>query len=353
MVTALLLMLGACKEDASPRQAERPVAVMTVGHPQGMSEVRYAGQIRSAFESQIGFQVAGRIIQRDVEQGDHVRAGQVLLRLDDGDYARALDSAVAQSKSARTAAATQRAELARSRELLAKGFISPAEFDQQQAATAQADAQLRAAGAQRGTASAQLGRTVLCAPRGGVVTQLQAEVGQVVGAGQTVLVLADSGEPEIAVDLPEGSLGAARSAERAWVSLWSDPGKRYPAHLRTLAGAADPATRTFPARFVIEAPAGVLMMGESAELHLAGPSGKGAIEVPVTAIVNGQDGKPRVWVLDGKAMTVLPRVVTLGTPRGESVAVLSGLRPGEQVVRAGAHLLHPGEKVRVAKVPAS
>jgi RND family efflux transporter MFP subunit len=129
----------------------------------------------------VGFQVAGRIVERAVNAGDSVRAGQVLFRLDGSDYARALDSAAAQTGAARSAAATQAADLARSRDLLAQGFISQAEFDQQKAATDQAQAQLRA-GAQRGTAAAQVGRTVLTAPRAGVVTQVEGEVGQVVGA---------------------------------------------------------------------------------------------------------------------------------------------------------------------------
>lgn len=345
-------LLCACQQEAPVKDERRPVAVMTVADARGGADVRYAGEIRSAFESQIGFQVAGRIVERAVNLGDTVRAGQTLLRLDGADYVRASDSAAAQGSAARTAAATQRADLARSRELLAKGFISPAEFDQQMAAAAQADAQLRVAGAQSGTAAAQLGRTVLSAPRAGVITQIQGEVGQVVGAGQTVVTMADTARPEVAVALPEGSLAMVRGASRFSVSVWSDPGKSYPARLRSLSGAADPATRTFAARFSIDAPAGTLLMGETAELHLQGRPVGGGVQVPLTAIV-GTDGKAWVWLLDRRSMTVRPRVVHLGTPQGKTVTVTSGLKPGEAVVTAGVHLLHAGEKVRIAKVPTS
>ncbi|MEE4454700.1 efflux RND transporter periplasmic adaptor subunit [Novosphingobium resinovorum] len=352
IISVAAILLSACQQEAPVKDERRPVAVMTVAEARGGASMRYAGEIRSAFESQIGFQVAGRIVERTINLGDTVHAGQTLLRIDGADYARAQASAAAQAGAARTSAAAQRADLARSRELLAKGFISPAEFDQQKASTAQADAQLRAAAAQSGTASAQLARTVLSAPRAGVVTQIQGEVGQVVGAGQTIVTMADTTQPEIAVSLPEGGLAAVRDAARFSVTVWGDPGKSYPARLRTLSGAADPATRTFAARFSIDAPAGALLMGETAELQLHGKSMGRAVQVPLTAVVE-TNGKARVWVLDRRAMTVRPRDVRIGAPQGETLTVTSGLKPGEGVVTAGVHLLHSGEKVRIAKVPTS
>ncbi|MBT0670927.1 efflux RND transporter periplasmic adaptor subunit [Novosphingobium profundi] len=360
--SALLLLLGACSHDAPAKDERRPVAVLTLSREAHSYETRFTGTIRSAFESQVGFEVAGRIVARAVEPGDMVRAGQVLMRLDAQDYARALDSAEAQSAAARTGAATQRADLARSRELLAKGFISPAEFDQKQAETAQANAQLRAAAAQAGTASAQLGRTTLRAPRAGVVTQVEGEVGQVVGGGQGVVMLADTRKVEIAVALPEGGLDQVRRAAALSVSSWSQPEKRYPAHLHSIAGAADPATRTFAARVTVDVPPGVLAMGESAELHVVcEPARSGdspaSFDVPLSAVAQGRDAKngarAQVWVVDRKTLTVSPRPVRLGTPSGHTIRVVSGLKPGETLVTAGVQLLHAGEKIRIVDVPAS
>ncbi|MCJ2183647.1 efflux RND transporter periplasmic adaptor subunit [Novosphingobium sp. 1949] len=357
MIPASALMLCACSQDKPAKDERRPVAVLTVSEDSQTNETTYAGEIRSAFESQVGFEVPGRITARTVDPGDLVRAGQDLMRLDPGDYARALDSATAQSHSAQTAAATQRADLARSRELLDKGFISPAEFDQQKAQTAQAQAQLRTAAAQRGTAAAQMDRTRLRAPRSGVVTQVQGEVGQVVGAGQGVVTLADDRRPEIAVALPEGGLEQVRQVTALSVSVWSHPGKRYPAHLRTIAGAADPTTRTFAARISIEAPPETLLMGETAQLHVRIRSGHGAMDVPLTAVWESHEATgsshARVWVVDRKAMTVAPRPVRLGAPGGEIVRITKGLNAGETIVTAGVQLLHSGEKVRIVKVPSS
>lgn len=357
VVPLAALLLSACHEAPPAKDERRAVSVVQLTANSGRNAITYAGEVRSAFESQLGFQVAGRIVERAVNAGDSVRAGQVLFRLDGSDYARALDSAAAQTGAARSAAATQAADLARSRDLLAQGFISQAEFDQQKAATDQAQAQLRAAGAQRGTAAAQVGRTVLTAPRAGVVTQVEGEVGQVVGAGQAVLTFADPSRPEVAVSLSEGGLGPVQRAKRLSVTLWSDPSRKYAVKLRSIAGAADPATRTFAARFSIIAPGKTLRMGETAELRIEDESAASGILVPLTAIAQGQDAqghdKAQAWVVDRRTMTVRPRAVKVGQASGGNLTVLSGLRPGETIVTAGIHLLRPGEKVRIAEVPAS
>jgi len=352
MLPLAALMLPACHHAPPADDERRAVSVEQVGTSTIGNEIAYPGEIRSAFETQLGFQVPGRIVERSVNVGDTVRAGQPLFRIDSADYGRALDSAAAQTGAAQTAAATQQADLARSRELLDQGFISPAEFEQQKAAAAQARAQLRAAQAQRGTAAAQVGRTVLVAPRAGIVTQLQGETGQIVAAGQTVLTLADPARPEIAVSLPEGSLGPVQHARRLSVTLWSDPGRSYEARLRSIAGAADPTTRTFAARVTIIAPEANLRIGETAELHVETDSSPASILVPLTA-VGRHEGRAQAWVLDRRTMTVQPRPVTIGAAKGEQLVVLAGLKPGDTVVTAGTHLLHANEKVRIAEVPAS
>ena len=349
---AALLLLPACQRDEPVKDERRAVSVLQVDATAAGGMITYAGEIRSAYESQLGFQVAGRIVARSVEPGDSVRDGQPLFRLDGADYARAADSAAAQTGAAETAAATQAADLARSRELLKQGFISPAEFDQQRAATDQARAQLRAARAQGGTAAAQLGRTVLTAPRGGVVTKVEGQVGQVVSAGQALVTIADPARLEVAVSLPEGGLGAVQRARGFSVKLWSNPSARYAATLRSIAGAADPVTRTFAARFTIVAPGADIRVGETAELGIETDRPQPGILVPLTAVTDIK-GKPHVWVLDRKAMTVQPRPVRIGQARDDRLTVAAGLRPGETIVTAGIHLLRAGEKVRIVAVPAS
>ncbi|WP_343698967.1 efflux RND transporter periplasmic adaptor subunit [Caulobacter sp.] len=348
---AALLLLSACAAEEPVKTERRAVAVLKVMPATDGAAASFPGEIRSAYESQLGFQVAGRIVTRAINTGETVKAGQALLRLDPADYARALDSATAQTGAARTVAAAQSADLARASDLLGQGFISRAEFDQAKAATDQAGAQLRAAEAQRGGAAAQLGRTTLTAPRAGIIIQVQGEVGQVVPAGSAVVTIADPARPEIAVALPEGALGAVQNAKRLTVTLLSDPGRTYEARLRTLAGAADPATRTFAARLSILGDA-QLRIGETAELHVEGQRAAFALSVPLTAVARGASGA-QVWVLDRNTMSVQPRAVSLGAPKGDALTVLTGLEAGETIVTAGVHLLRPGEKVRVVDVPAS
>lgn len=352
MVPLAALILPACQSKDPVKDERRAVAVLRVGDGASGNAITYAGEIRSAFESQLGFQIAGRIVSRTVEPGDMVGAGQTLFRIDSADYARAADSAAAQTGAASTAAAAQQADLARSRELLKQGFISPAEFDQQRAATDQAQAQLRSARAQGGTAAAQLSRTALSAPRAGVVTKVEGQVGQVVAAGQTIVTIADPASPEISVSLPEGGLGAVRAARAFSAKLWSDPNRRYTATLSSISGAADPVTRTFAARFSIAAPVGAVHIGETAELAIEATRTTAGVSVPLTAVTSA-NGRTQAWVLDTKSMTVQPRAVTIGAAKGDCLSILSGLKPGETIVTAGVHLLRAGEKVRIAQVPQS
>lgn len=352
LVPFAVLLLPGCQSEPAAKDERRAVSVERLDESSGAGTVSYPGEIKSEFESQLGFQVAGRIVARLVNTGDRVHAGQALYRIDSSDYVRALESAAAQAGAAKTAAATQQADLARSRDLLRQGFISPAEFDQQKASTDQAGAQLRAAGTQRGTAAAQVSRTVLTAPREGIVTQVQGEMGQVVPSGQAVLTLADPRRPEIAVSLPEGGIETVQRARRLTVTLWSGSGRSYEARLRTLAGAADPATRTFAARVSVLGTDGQARLGETAELHVESDPAARRLSVPLTAIAQ-TNGKARAWVLDRQSMTVQPRTVTIGSPQGDRLTVLSGLRPGDTIVTAGIHLLRAGETVRIAQVPAS
>jgi hypothetical protein len=167
-----------------------------------------------------------------------------------------------------------------------------------------------------------------------VVTQVEGEVGQVVGAGQAVLTFADPSRPEVAVSLSEGGLGPVQRAKRLSVTLWSDPSRKYAVKLRSIAGAADPATRTFAARFSIIAPGETLRMGETAELRIEDERVASGILVPLTAIAQGHDAqghdKAQAWVVDRRTMTVQPRTVKVGQASGDKLTVLSGLRPARR-----------------------
>lgn len=346
----LALALAACGEPEPTPVEVRPVAAMTVQTGQREAELTYPGELRSGYESALSFQVAGRIVERAVSTGDTVKRGQLLYRVDALDYQRNLDSSTAQRQAAASAAQTQNANLARNRALLAEGFISQAEFDQQRASTDQARSQVQVADAQRATAATQLGRTTLTAPRGGVITQTTGEVGQVVSAGQSVLTLADPSRPEVSIAVAEGDIATLSRTQEIYVTMWSRPDKRYAARVRSVAGAADPATRTFAVRLAVSAPPGELRFGETAQVHVTRDvPATDALTVPLTA-VRGEGKGAMVWVIDRASMTARKRPVRIVSASGNQLLV-RGLKPGETIVTAGVHLLRDGEKVRIAEVP--
>jgi RND family efflux transporter MFP subunit len=185
---------------------------------------------------------------------------------------------------------------------------------------------------------------VLRADADGVVIAVQADVGEVVSPGQPVLRLAQDGPREIEVEFPENRTALAKAAQ-ARVALWANPELRLPARLRELSAAADPVTRTFRARYTVQAPAGTLALGQSATLHLQLPvAANGTARLPTTAIF-GKQGRTLVWLYDAKTSTVQAQPVqSLGVEDND--VLVAGLTPGMQVVTAGVHVLAEGQKVQ-------
>ncbi len=305
----------------------------------------FSGIVSARVQSDLGFRVAGKIVERLVDTGQTVRRGQPLMRIDPTDYSLALNAqthtvAAAQAKATQTAA-----DEARYRDLVAAGAVSASTYDQIKEAADAAKAELAAAQAQAKVAQNQTGYAVLLADSDGVVVETLAEPGQVVTAGQTVVKLAHAGPREAVVNLPETTRPAIGSTAAA--SLFGRPDASGPARLRQLSDAADPATRTFEARYVLEGGAASAPLGATVTVKLAeGGSAAGAVQAPLSAIYDPGSG-PGVWVIDGKTSKVAFRPVRLGVVGEETATVLSGLQPGERFVAMGAHLLRAGEQVRV------
>jgi RND family efflux transporter MFP subunit len=266
-------MLAACSGHEEPAAPPRTVETTIVTPASGAVSTVYSGQVVSRYAGNYGFRIGGMIVERPVEVGQSVSAGQILARLDPRDVDVSVRSASAQTSAAAAQSSAQTTDLARARRLLAEGFISQAEFDRQQAATQSAQAQLRSARAQQTGASQQLSYTALRASRAGVVTAVQGEVGEVVPAGQPVVVVQSPGAIEVAISIPEGEVAALRSA-RLGVRLWTDPKKIYPARIRTLSAAANQQTRTFDARIPFDAPPGAAAIGGTAEVVIDAPCRK-------------------------------------------------------------------------------
>jgi RND family efflux transporter MFP subunit len=325
-----------------PRQGS-PLVQIAVAKPAGVSERAFTGIISARVQSNLGFRVPGKVVERFVDVGQEVHAGQPLMRLDPKDLDLALTAKENAVAAARALAAQARADEARYRQLTADGWVSRQRYDQAKAAADSAEAQLTAAEAQADVARNEAGYSLLLADADGTVVETLAEPGQVIAAGQTVVKLAHAGPREATVNLPETVRPAIGSP--ALARAYGSASAPSPAHLRQLSDAADPSTRTYEARYVLDGEVSLAPLGATVTVSVATGGTTKAAEVPLGALYdNGQSSG--VWVVDPHSSSVLLRAVQVRRLARET-AVVSGVESGERVVALGAHLLHQGERVRL------
>ncbi|HEX8593875.1 MAG TPA: efflux RND transporter periplasmic adaptor subunit [Pseudomonas sp.] len=337
--------LTACGESSSvrdPRTQPPLVRAATVMSAEGASR-SFTGVVVARVQSDLGFRVSGKVLERLVDTGQTVQRGQPLMRLDPIDLG--LQAQVqGQAVAAAGARAKQTADdEARNRVLVAAGAISASAYDRIKSMADTARAELNAAQAQASVARNATGYAILLADADGVVVDTLAEPGQVVSAGQPVVRLAKAGLREAIVHLPE-TLRPAIGAQ-AQARLYGNDTRVIPVKLRLLSDSADPLTRTFEARYVLDDAAAPL--GSTVTLSIAdGKPAQAAVAVPMAAIYDPGKG-PGVWVIAGTPAVVSWRAVQLQGLSDDCAVVSGGLKPGEQIVALGAHLLHEGEQVRV------
>lgn len=345
-VAALLPLVCACHQGEPPAYEEvRPVHTVVAGRGNATVGATYSGEVRARHETRLGFQNGGRITQRSVEVGARVRRGQVLMRLDPAQEILHVAASTAGVEAARNRVAQNRVDLARTEQLFARQFASQAEVDQQRLALAESEAQLKSATAQQQINVNQRGYTTLTADRDGVVSAIKAEAGQVVSAGQQVVVLAGDGEREIAVSVPEHRVAELKGARELTVSLWARRDRTYRGRLRELAPDADGVTRTYSARITLIDPDDAVLLGMTASVRVPDVAGTAGIRLPLAAVFE-KDGAQQVWLVDPSTSRVAPRRVRVGAAHNDSLTVVDGIGPGDTVVVAGVHMLMAGQKVK-------
>ncbi|MDP4076956.1 efflux RND transporter periplasmic adaptor subunit [Acidovorax sp. A1169] len=346
LLAASALVLAACSRPAPPEEPVRSVKLMTVGVGALQSQVEYAGEVRARVESRLGFRVAGKIVQRQAELGQRVKAGDVLAQLDPRDYQLAADSARAQLASATTQRDLAAADYKRYQTLKDQNFISGAELERRDATLKAAQATLDQARAQLSSQGNQATYTRLVADVSGVVTGIEAEPGQVVSAGTPVVRIAQDGPRDVVFSVPEDKVAQITVGSDVAVRGWSG-GAELAGKVREVAASADAATRTFQVKVAIEgkdAPA--LGATVYAQPKALGHAGVVAIKLPTSAL--RQEGQSTaVWVYDAATSTVKSQVVQIATADGNDAVVAAGLTPGMQVVATGVHVLSPGQKVMI------
>ena len=353
-IVAAAVMLPACSKKEAAPEPVRAVKLVTVGEGQIESAQEYSGDVRARVESRLGFRVAGKITKREVELGQHVKAGQVLARLDARDYQLSADAARAQLASATTQRDLAEANAKRFRTLRAQNFISAAEMERYEANLKAAQASLDQARAQLSSQSNQENYTQLLADADGVVTAVEAEPGQVVAAGTPVVRIAQDGARDAVFSVPEDRRSTIKPGQGVKVRPWSDESRVINALVREVAASADPATRTYVVKAALQ---GADLPALGATVHVM-PEGMGVsreavgsqvIKLPTTALrQEGGNGQgTAVWLYDAASSSVKLQPVQIASADGNEAVIASGLQPGMQVVATGAHVLTPGQKVTV------
>lgn len=343
LLLLLIVVLGGCSDDDTAPSADAPRMVLTAeARAVARGSARLSGTVRARFETPIAFQVGGRILARRIDAGERVAAGQVLFRLDPQDFEQAVAVARADVQAARAELETAEAETRRNRDLLAREFISDQIFERVQLAEKSARERVEAAQARLEQAKNQLGYTELAAKRDGTLIEVTGEPGQVVAAGQAVGIIAQQGVNEVEVFLPERfgvpESGAIVDGERPVAEL----------ALREAAGAADDITRTWKARYTIDAQDRRLRLGQVVKVALdTKDADRDVLEVPVGAI-NERGQGPQVWVIrDGSAQPVRVTLLDMDTENARILAARdAGLEADTPVIALGTHLLESGMPVR-------
>ena len=332
LLIVVSVFAGCNKESVPTIKIEQPALTQVVGSAATDGGNTYSGEVRARYETQLGFRIGGKIIERLVDAGAKVKAGQALMRLDPGDTGLQLGSAEAQYQLAE-------ADAKRYRELHSKGFVSQSALDAKETA-------LKAAAAQAGLARNQSAYATLHADHAGVIAATLAEAGQVVSAGQPVLRLAQDGEREVAIAIPESQLVNLKTGAAAEIALLADnnAGLQLVGRLRELAPAADPASRTYAARITLTQSSPGVALGMTARVHFTTNKKSDGLLIPLSAIF--QQGKQAaVWIVAADR-TISLRPVQVAAYRDDGAVIAGGLAAGERIVSNGVHRLSAGEKIR-------
>jgi multidrug efflux system membrane fusion protein len=342
-----LVLLVACSKKVEKTEDIRPVRTIKASLAGSEISTEFSGEVRARVESRLGFRVPGKIVARHVELGSLVKRGQVLMQLDPQD----LLLGQAQAKAGLSAAESNRdlakAELKRYQDLREKNFVAQAVLDAKETSYKAAQASYEQAKAGFSNQSNQAGYANLMADVDGVVTAIEAEVGQVVSAGTSVVRVAKVGDMDVIVGVPEDKINSIRQMTDVTVKLWANSGEIYPAKLRELSPIADPVTRTFVAKIALPDTAKEVRLGMTASVSFGMKSPVSMIPLPLTALLQ-EKNISSVWVVESGMVRLVP--VQIASTSGEDILISGGIQPGQTIVTAGVNLLKAGQKVRMLGV---
>jgi RND family efflux transporter MFP subunit len=344
-LAAAAIALAGCNDSVAQKAVpSRPVLVATAHYEAESPERSFVGTIKPRIEADMGFRVPGKVAKRLVEVGQSVDVGEPLATLDEVDLKLQAEQADAELHAATGVLAQAAAAETRAKDLRVKGWTTDAQLDQAKAAADEARARLNRAERSVDLTKNSLSYATLLADSRGVVTATLIEPGQVVASGQTAIRVARLAEKEAVVAIPETLVGRAKEGT-ATVTLWSEPDKKYAAKLREIAPSADPATRTYLAKFSLPGADDRVSLGMTATLTLADPATQRVARLPLSALFN-EGGDPSFYVVDDRGDVTL-KPVTVKAFESNDVVVTGGVDEGAKVVALGVQKLDPTQKVKV------
>ena len=345
-------LLAACSKSEPAPEPVRAVKVIAVAATPFGSGYEFAGEVKAQTEVRLSFRVGGKIIKRQAELGQRVKAGQVLAQIDPQDYKLAQDASRAQLNAAATNRELAAADFKRFAALKEQNFISGAELERREAQLKAAQAQYEQARSQLAVQGNQASYAVLTASGAGVITAVEAEAGQVVAAGAPVVRIALDGLRDVVFSVPEDKVAAFSPGVPVKVRGWAQS-SLVPATVREVSASADPVTRTYPVKVALGPETPPPPLGATVYVLPVEISGERAqtlqvIKLPTSAL--RQQGKTTaVWLLDTASMTIKSQAVQVATADGNEAVISAGLQPGMLVVSAGVHVLTAGQKVTIYK----
>jgi membrane fusion protein, multidrug efflux system len=344
VVLVIALGLAGCQQQTKrPENPPTVVQIQTVTLTEYAPMVRLTGEIRAKVESNLSFRIEGRVTERLVNVGDHVRADQVLARLEPQQQQATVTAAEAAVQAAEAVLREATRTYQRQKALLAQGFTTKREHDQTEEAYLRAQSSLDNTRAQLGTVRDQLSDTVLRAGVPGVITARKIETGQVVQVAQTAFSIAEDGPRDAVFNVYESIFTLEPAGPTIELTLVSDPAVKAKGTVREIAPTVDTSNGTVRVKVGIQHPPAAMTLG-AAVIGEARFRPRRLVVVPWSA-ASSRNGQPAVWTVDPRTRMVSLKPITIENYEIGKIVVREGLQPGEVVVTGGAQLLRPQQVV--------
>ncbi|TCR81522.1 efflux RND transporter periplasmic adaptor subunit [Rhizobium sp. BK376] len=345
-LVAMAGFLAGCNDkQAENTEVVRPVKVLAIAKADTTRALDYSGSVRARTEMNLGFRINGKIIDRRVDIGQKVKPGDVLARIDSTDYELAVRRAQADLASADKQVQTADLAHKRAQQLFDKNVSPKSQLEQADLTYDQAVSTRDSARSALDEANNQVAYADLTSDMSGIVTAINADVGQVVGSGTPVITVAVDGEKEVQIAVPEMDIAQFKPGKEVKARFWSDDTLVLDGKVREVSGSADQQSRTFAVRVSMPNDPRVLL-GMTATIEATAENTRPLVSIPLSALAQ-KDGQQVVWLVDSGASTVHSRAIKVADFSADGVRVADGLKAGDVVITAGTQFMAENMKVKL------